>query len=206
LKQDNNLDFAKSFKGKKVCVVCGSTWPEDEAILIPFINRSDTSVKYIIAPHIVDSDKIEHFRRKLTKPTALYSEVATSHLPDAGVLIIDTIGLLSKIYSYADLAYVGGAMGTTGLHNILEPTTFGVPIVIGQNFDKFPEAKRLQALGALFSVSTEEELNTIFNKLISDIEFREATGKIARHFVETNTGATATIMRYIEKSHSNGLI
>jgi 3-deoxy-D-manno-octulosonic-acid transferase len=206
IEQDNTLPFLDNFKGNSVCVVCGSTWPEDEAILLPFINNSPGHVKFIIAPHIIDTAKIESFRRKIDKPSALYSQKDSEDLSKTSVFIVDTIGLLTRIYSYADIAYVGGAMGNSGLHNILEPATFGVPIVIGKNFEKFPEAIRLQSLAALFSVSTSEEIEEIMNKLIGDEKFRSKTGMIAGHYVNSNTGATAIIMDYIDSLHRDGLI
>jgi len=112
---------------------------------------------------------------------------------------MDTIGYLSRAYSYADIAYVGGAMGATGLHNILEPATFGVPILIGQHFDKFREAIQLQKLAGLFSVSNAEEFSRVMSKLVVDKKFREKTGMIAGHFVNSNTGATNMIIDYIGK-------
>src|SRR5690606_29580987 len=110
------------------------------------------------------------------------------------VLIIDCIGLLSKLYSYADIAYVGGAMGKTGLHNILEPATFGVPIVIGKNYEGFPEAIRLRDLAGLFTVKNSLECSEIIGKLINNISFRDKTGMIAGHFINKNTGATQKIV------------
>ncbi|MDX1464010.1 MAG: 3-deoxy-D-manno-octulosonic acid transferase, partial [Marinirhabdus sp.] len=104
-----------------------------------------------------------------------------------------------KIYSYADVAYVGGAMGDTGLHNILEPATFGIPILIGKNFRKFPEAERLRSLAGLYSIESAAEFETHMNKFISDAKFRAKTGMIAGHFIQSNTGATAITLVYMKK-------
>lgn len=199
IEQDNSLDFAEEFKNGKLCIVAGSTWPEDETLLEEFINQSKCDVKFILAPHQIKSDQIKRFKEKLNKRTLLYSERQNKNLANYNVLIIDTIGLLTKIYSYADIAYVGGAAGLTGLHNILEPATFGVPVVIGKNFDKFPEARQLQQLAGLFAVKDKEELNEIFTKLISDERFREKTGMIAGHFINSNTGATRIFRRYLQE-------
>src|SRR5690606_29185757 len=114
--------------------------------------------------------------------------------------IVDTIGLLTKIYSYADIAYVGGAAGTSGLHNILEPATFGVPIVIGKNYNNFPEAKQLRKLAGLFSVSSSGETTSLLRKFTTDKNFRKKTGLIAEHFVQSNIGATNAIMEYFHKN------
>ena len=197
IEQDNSLEFMDRFIGDSICIVCGSTWPEDEEVLVPFINASKTGVKFVIAPHKIEIQKIENLRKKLTKKSALFSEKENLQLREFDVLIIDTIGLLTKIYSYAHIAYVGGAMGKTGLHNILEPATFGVPIVIGHHFDKFPEARRLQHLAGLFSIQTAEECSAILEKLVSNKSFREKSGMIAGHFVNSNTGATRSIIDHL---------
>ena len=213
IEQDNTLNFMDAFSEESICIICGSTWPEDEMILLDAINTTSNQVKFVIAPHKMDVSKMDAFRTKIIKPTVLYSETLSSSgaleeekLTEAKVLIIDTIGLLTKIYSYADIAYVGGAAGNTGLHNILEPATFGVPILIGDNFDKFPEAKKLQQLAGLFSVKSGEECTQILSKLINDKSFRSKTGMIAGHFINSNTGATKKIMNYIEELHSDGVV
>ncbi|MFT4668654.1 MAG: 3-deoxy-D-manno-octulosonic-acid transferase [Flavobacteriaceae bacterium] len=213
IEQDNTIDFMDTFKGDSICIVCGSTWPEDEVILLDAINSAADEVKYVIAPHKMDANKLNTFRKKINQPTALYSEIISpsgaledEKLIDSKILIIDTIGLLTKIYSYADIAYVGGAAGNTGLHNILEPATFGVPILIGDNFDKFPEAKKLQQLAGLYSVKSGEECTQTLSKLINDRSFRSKTGMITEHFINSNTGATKKIMNYIQKLHRDGIV
>lgn len=206
IEMDNRLEFVKEFKANSLCIVCGSTWPDDIAILIDFINTTissaENNVKFIIAPHEIKPDKIEALRQQITGRHISYSTMYNSNLEDFDVLIIDTIGLLTKIYDYADVAYVGGAMGSTGLHNILEPATFGVPIVIGKHFDDFPEAKKLQQLAGLFSVEDSEGLKGIMDKLIQDKSFREKTGLINEHFINSNTGATRIISEYITRNLS----
>ena len=199
--QNNSLDFIEAFKDSKLCVVAGSTWPEDEALLEDFINRSSNEIKFIIAPHNIKPDQIKSFKERLNKKTILYSEKENKNLSTYQVFIIDTIGLLSKIYSAADIAYVGGAAGNTGLHNILEPATFGIPIVTGNNFDKFPEAKQLHELAGLYSVGTKEELAQILSKLLTDDNFRAQTGQIAGHFINTNTGATRIVESYLKNNY-----
>ncbi len=196
---DNKLAFAEEFVAEKPCLVCGSTWPEDETYLSNFINNTKQEAKYIIAPHQIDVSKIKTFQKALKKPSILYSEIEGQNLNNFSVLIIDTIGLLSKLYNYADVAYVGGAMGNTGLHNILEPATFGVPIVIGKNFEKFPEAKALQTHDGLFSVKDQQEMNVILQRLLFRKEEQEKAGQNAKDFVIKKTGATTKIMDYISE-------
>ncbi len=206
IEKDNTLDFMEQFKGDTLCIVCGSTWPEDEAVLLTAINTSTPFVKYVIAPHKIDMPKIDAFRKKITKSSVLYSEKKGKHLSEYQVLIVDTIGILTKIYSYGDIAYVGGAMGATGLHNILEPATFGIPIIIGKNYSNFPEAQRLEQLAGLFSVDAPEAYKEIEQKLISDTSFRVKTGMICGHFVHKNTGATEKTMNYLRQINVKGQI
>lgn len=197
IEMNNTLKFAEDFIGSSVCIVCGSTWPEDETVLLDYINSSPDNVKFIIAPHKIDAEKIEAFTREIDKKTILHSSIEEVNISEYSVLIIDCIGLLGKLYSYADIAYVGGAMGKTGLHNILEPATFGIPIVIGKNYSEFPEAIRLRDLAGLFPVENAKECSAILKKLVYDSNFRNKTGMISSHFVNNNTGATKKIMDYI---------
>lgn len=203
IEMNNTLKFAKEFKGDSLCIVCGSTWPEDEAVLLDYINSAPRNVKFIIAPHKIEQSKIEAFTEKLYKQKViLHSQKDDVNLAEYSVLIIDCIGLLTKLYSYADIAYVGGAMGRTGLHNILEPATFGVPIIIGKNYNEFPEAIRLRNLAGLFSISNPLELSDVLTKLVSDANYRKKTGMISGHFVNSNTGATNKVLDYIAKHHN----
>lgn len=195
---DNRLPFLETFKESKVCLVCGSTWPEDEQVLLPFINNPTIKAKIIIAPHEINEHKIRRLVAAIKVPVVRYSSYTDETLKKAQVLIIDTIGILAKVYSYADIAYVGGAMGTTGLHNVLEPATFGTPLIIGATYDKFPEAKKLRQLAGLYAVSSAEEFTTIAKKLIVDQKFRAQTGMIAGHFIQSNTGATKGVMGYLD--------
>ncbi|WP_029035064.1 3-deoxy-D-manno-octulosonic acid transferase [Salinimicrobium terrae] len=199
LEQDNHLNFVETFLGDDLCIVAGSTWPEDEELLIEFIDKNSAGVKFIIAPHAIKKEKIEAFRKKLRVSTVLYSEKDNERFKDHGVLIVDNVGLLTKIYSYADVAYVGGAAGETGLHNILEPAAFGVPVVIGKNHSKFPEAGELKEAGGLISVRDETEAYAILTTLVEDKDLRERTGLNAVAYIHKNTGATKIIIEYLLK-------
>ncbi|GAA4277094.1 glycosyltransferase N-terminal domain-containing protein [Aquimarina mytili] len=198
IEMDNHVDFISEFINNRLCIVIGSSWPEDEAVFVDFVNQASDAVCFIIAPHEIKDASVNALKQKIKKSTVLYSEKDRRDLSECQVFIMNTIGYLSRVYSYGDIAYVGGAMGTGGLHNILEPATFGIPIVIGKNFDKFREAKQLQKLAGLFSVSKAEEFSKIINKLIDDKKFREKTGMIAGHFINSNTGATNMIVAYLE--------
>lgn len=195
LEQDNSLPFISEFKNNQYTIVAGSTWREDEELLAHYINNSQGE-KFIIAPHTVDSKSIHKLKASLKKETILYSEKEGKNLSEYTVFIIDTIGLLTKIYSYADAAYVGGAFGT-GLHNILEPATFGIPIVIGPEYSKFKEALDLVELNGCISINNQLTFSSIFRRLKNDIYFRNETGKINDIYIKKNKGATAQIMQYI---------
>jgi len=198
---NNKLDFIALFKQDLFCLVCGSTWPKDESILINYINNFSNNTKFIIAPHDVNNLRIESLKKKLKVKTVLYSEREKYNISDYQVLIIDTVGLLTKVYSYADVAYIGGGigMGANGLHNILEAATFGVPIIIGENYTNFPEAKKLKELNGLFSVATPQEFIDIFNQLKTDASFCEKTGLISKNFIFNNRGATDIILNYLQQ-------
>ena len=201
LSMNNKLDFIALFKQDLFCLVCGSTWPKDESILINYINNFSNNTKFIIAPHEVNNLRIESLKKKLKVKTVLYSEREKYNISDYQVLIIDTVGLLTKVYSYADVAYIGGGigMGANGLHNILEAATFGVPIIIGKNYTNFPEAKKLKKLNGLFSVASPQEFIDIFNQLKTDAPFCEKTGLISKNFILNNRGATDIILNYLQK-------
>ncbi|MFD0933259.1 3-deoxy-D-manno-octulosonic acid transferase [Psychroflexus salinarum] len=199
LAMKNQLDFMDDFTASgELTMVFGSTWPEDLSIALDAINKAPTHIKLVIAPHQINTTQIQKLKKNITKKVICYSEIKDQNLQDCEVLIIDTIGLLTKIYSYANLAYVGGGMGLSGLHNILEPAAFGIPIIIGKNYDKFPEAKMLRRLGGLFSVNSKEGFEELFNKLASDASFREKSGQICGHFVNSEAGATQKILTSID--------
>lgn len=198
LETDNTLPYVEAFKNNKLCVVAGSTWPEGESLFIDFINsEASKDIKYIIAPHDIKPDRIKKLQERIKSKSILFSDKNNKNLSDYKVFIIDTIGILSKIYSYADIAYVGGAMGNTGLHNTLEPAVFGVPIIIGNNHYKFPEASALITNGGMFSISNQQEFNQILNELILNEEKRKNSGIKNRQYIEKNTGAVIQILDYL---------
>lgn len=200
LNEDNNLGFVKSFKEGSICVVAGSTWPEDEIILAKFINsHAAKEIKFIIAPHNIKRQQINQFQKSIKVDSVLFSEKDSKILSDYKVLIIDTIGILSKIYSYADIAYVGGAMGTTGLHNTLEPAVFGIPIIIGKHYEKFPEAHDLITLKGMFSINNYTEFENIVLDLVQNKTNREIAGRQSIDYIKKNTGAVIQIINFVRK-------
>jgi 3-deoxy-D-manno-octulosonic-acid transferase len=194
LERDNKLDFIAEFKNNKTTIVAGSTWTKDEELLLNYMNSNTTDNKFIIAPHNIKPDQIQQLKNNCTKKVILYSEKEGKELKDYDVFIIDTIGILTKIYSYADIAYVGGGFGNPGIHNILEPATFGIPIVIGPNYSHFAEAIELVQIGGCISVNNPENFQAILNELISDSLVQKSKGNLSAQFVQKNKGAVAKIM------------
>ncbi|MGB7394101.1 MAG: glycosyltransferase N-terminal domain-containing protein [Pricia sp.] len=193
---DNQLDFMSAFKKDRLCFVAGSTWPEDESILIDYINNTPKNLKYILAPHTVKKDKILGLAGSITKKKVLYSNLGEKDVADCDVLIVDTIGLLTKIYSYADIAYVGGGFAT-GLHNTLEPAVFGVPVIIGPQFEGFKEAEELVAKKGVLPVGDAWTFGELMKKLLDNTDFRKKTGAINAEYISKNKGASTQIMAYI---------
>jgi 3-deoxy-D-manno-octulosonic-acid transferase len=200
LDRDNSLDFIEAFKNNQTTIVIGSSWPKDENLLVTFINQCSNEVKFIIAPHNIKTEQIANLQEQLTKPTVLFSEKDGKKLSDYQVFIIDTIGILTKIYSYADIAYVGGGFGHPGVHNILEPATFGVPIVIGPNYSHFAEATALVNMEGCITIASQEQLNDAFDNLIMNADIRHEKGHIAETFVQMNKGATAVILNHLNNN------
>ncbi|MGI9532005.1 3-deoxy-D-manno-octulosonic acid transferase [Lutimonas sp.] len=198
LQQDNRLDFLENFVKEKLVLVAGSTWPIDEKYLSHFLNKKQTeNFRCIIAPHNIHPKEIQKLRNRIDVKTSLFSEGTIA--PDTKVYIADTVGILTKIYSYADIAYVGGGFDKEGVHNVLEPAVFDVPLVIGPIYDKFEEAKELVKLKACMVAKDEIQLHEHLTNLINNPNIRAEKGEIAGSFVKKNLGATEIIMDYIEK-------
>lgn len=208
LERDNSLDFIEEFKNDTTTIVIGSSWPKDEELLVNFINNSAENVKFIIAPHNIKSEQISELQKSITKKTILFSDYSDSlqtlhatSLQEYNVFIINTIGILTKIYNYADIAYVGGGFGNPGVHNILEPATFGIPIVIGPNYSHFAEATALVNMEGCVSISNQNELNETFSTLLSNEDIRHEKGHICSTFVQMNKGATEVILNHLDNDN-----
>jgi 3-deoxy-D-manno-octulosonic-acid transferase len=196
LEKDNLLDFIGEFKNNTPTVVVGSSWPKDEALLVDYLNQSKHALKWIIAPHNIKPEQINSLKQSIQKKTVLFSEREGKNLADYEVFIVDTIGILTKIYSYADLAYVGGGFGHPGVHNLLEPATFGVPIICGPHYSHFAEATALVELGGCVSIQSAQELQEALDTLVQNADIRHEKGHICQTFVQMNTGATQKIINY----------
>jgi 3-deoxy-D-manno-octulosonic-acid transferase len=190
------IPIAQSFKADQKVMVVGSSWPEDMDVLIPFIN--DNKLKFIIAPHEISETGIENLENALQVKSIRYSQAEGKNLDDHNVLIIDNIGLLSRLYRYGEFAYVGGAFGK-GLHNILEAACYGVPIFFGnKNYEKFQEAADLINRGGAFEVRDYPDMKAKFEMVNMPTSFLLAC-EVTRQYVEENLGATEKIMGYCRK-------
>lgn len=183
--------------GQKV-FIAGSSWKPDEDILIPFINEHSETFKYIIAPHEVHKEHIETICHSLKAEYVLYSSLNDENAKSARILIIDCIGILSHIYQYGYITYIGGGFGKS-IHNILEPATFGMPVIFGPNHTKFAEAIELKKLKGAFSINGAENFNNLLNQWINEPAKVSEAAAISKAFVRNNTGACEIIMKEVIK-------
>ena len=187
------VEIAERFKsGDKVFVV-GSAWPEDLELLIPFMNEK--KLKFIVAPHEITESLLLHLQRSLTVKSIFYSQAGAVDPAAYDVLIIDNVGLLSRLYRYGEFAFIGGAYGK-GLHNILEAACFGMPVLFGnKNYQKFQEANDLINRGGAYAVTDYPDLKQKYEMLNIPETFQLAC-EVCRQYVEENTGATEKVMQY----------
>lgn len=190
-----SISLVEKFKENSLLVVAGSTWKPDEELLIQYIH-SHPKTKFIIAPHETKKANIERLISLLKTPVICYTEASEESVMNNQVLIVDTIGILSSIYKYADLAYIGGGFGV-GIHNTLEAAIFGMPIVFGPNYLKFNEARSMVELGVAFPVNDSPSLNSILDELLSDDEKRNWIASECTSFTNHNLGATQIILNKV---------
>ena len=193
------LAFMDTFVGARKCIVAGSTWPEDEALLLEAIRQTPKDWCWLIAPHEMHEAKLNHLMTQLPKGSLRYTQNEEATFDGCPVLVLDTVGMLGSSFPYASLAYVGGGMGTSGLHNILEPAAEGVPIVIGKNYDTFPEAKDLIDLGGVISVATAEACSKQLSILQENDALREEKGSTNKNYVRAHQGATAKTLSLLNQ-------
>lgn len=189
-------ELATFVEGNNI-IVAGSTWPEDETILLPLLNKHwQKDWKAIIAPHNINNKQISQFIDQLDLAAIRYSELSTKDdLQDIKVLVIDNIGMLSSLYQFGKIAYIGGAF-RTGLHNTLEPIAFGLPVIFGPKYHKFEEARYLVESGGGYSIENEESLFTVFHELSQPDKNKAASAK-AITYIQNNRGASKKISKYL---------
>jgi 3-deoxy-D-manno-octulosonic-acid transferase len=195
-RQVRPFPLIEKFCGDAQVILAGSSWPSDEEILFPMMNKSGSLLKFIIAPHETHPARISSLISRLKIPALKYSEASNENIQDFRVLIIDSIGILSQLYQYPFIAYIGGGFGA-GIHNILEAAAFGVPVVFGPKYKKFREAKDLIVSGGAFAISDANQFIQITNHLLTDTQAYSLSSEICYNYVRDHKGATEKIMEKI---------
>lgn len=191
-----DIEPIRAFSAGSFCIVAGSTWPPDEALLVRFINQSDTGVRLILAPHDIRPHHISRMMKEIARKCIRYSDAGEGIPPDCQVLVIDNVGMLSSLYRYGRVAYIGGGFGA-GIHNTLEPAAAGLPVIFGPNFRKFREAVDLINIGGAYPVRNFRELNTTLQTLRADAGKYNASASAILQYVAENTGATERILQSV---------
>lgn len=189
------LPLVEKFKGDSFTLVAGSSWGPDEDLFLEYFN-THPEMKLIIAPHVIDENHLVEIISKLKRPYVRYTRADERNVQKADCLIIDCFGLLSSIYRYGEVAYIGGGFGV-GIHNTLEAAVYGIPVVFGPKYQKFMEAKQLIEAQGAFSISNYEELGFLFDRFLIDEHFHRETGSNAGFYVTNNAGATDKVLSMI---------
>ncbi len=176
-------------------LVAGSSWQPDEDILLDYVNRHP-GLRLVIAPHVVNDAHIQEIEQKLTTPALRYSQATLENVDDYRVLIIDGYGLLSSIYRYATVAYVGGGFGV-GIHNVPEAAVYGIPVIIGPNHQRFAEAVALIANGGCKSIKNAEDFSVIMDDFLENPAHIAQAGSAAGDYIHQNAGATPVIYQHV---------
>lgn len=174
-------------------IIAGSTWPQDEKLLVELINANPES-KFIIAPHEIEPARIESLRTQISASSLRYTQLSeTDEVAGAQVLFVDTIGILSSVYRYGRAAYIGGGFGV-GIHNTLEAATFALPLCFGPNYRRFQEACQLIERGGAVSIENYEQLNSWFVEVVGDATRWGAASAACKEYVAENVGASEAVM------------
>lgn len=190
------LEIADSFSERPGAImVAGSSWQPDEDLLIEYFNAHE-DLRLIIAPHVISEDHLQEIISKLRRPYVRYTQTDPDSAAKADCLIIDCFGLLSSIYHYGQIAYVGGGFGV-GIHNTLEAAVWGIPVIFGPKYQKFREAIELRECGGGFSISSLEELHQVLDQLTGNDQLLKESGQKAGKYVESKLGASIRILESI---------
>lgn len=188
-------EIAVMTSGDKLTLVMGSSWQPDEDIIIPYFN-SHPEMKLIIAPHEFDESRLDAMMARIKRPVARYTKLDQVDDPSQlDCMIIDCFGILSSLYRYGDVAYVGGGFGS-GIHNVPEAAVYGIPVIFGPRHEKFREALELKECGGGFAINNASQCNDILDRLLGDANALKQAGSAASNYITTHTGATERI--YIE--------
>ena len=189
------LPLVKAFKGDSKTFVAGSSWGPDEDIFIKYFNEHP-EMKLVIAPHVVSDSHLKEIMEKVKRPCVRYTEATEENVSKADCLIIDCYGLLSSIYRYGEISYIGGGFGV-GIHNVLEAAVYGIPVIFGPNNKKFREAQHLLEKKGGFEINDYEEFKSLMDKFLTDDSYLLQAGNAAGDYVKNNSGALEKIMKAI---------
>ena len=184
----------EQFRGNEKLFLAGSSWKTDEEIIAGYINRNPEKMKWVFAPHEIDTPNIERLEKLFEVKTIRFSQYYPAS--DARIMIIDNIGMLSSAYRYAHIAAIGGGFGK-GIHNILEPACWGIPVMFGPNYQKFREAVDLIRENGAKSYHSQETFSEILDNWLADESMYHESASSAASYVDRNTGATEHIMNEI---------
>lgn len=195
--QAKELPLVERFCSDAPCVfVAGSSWPPDEELIIPYFN-SHPNMKLILAPHVIDERHLQQIEQRLSRPSIRYTQATAESVAQADCLILDCFGLLSSIYRYGQIAYVGGGFGE-GIHNVPEAAIYGVPVLIGPNNKGFREAQDLLRMGGCFEITGPTLFNAVVDRLLSDNQLRSLRGAVCHDYITSNAGASDVIFRTLK--------
>ena len=190
------ISEVEQFVNGQPCVVAGSSWPSDEQLLTQYINTENRNMKWIFAPHELHESQINRLMTSVNIKSVRYSQLAGKNPADYQLLVIDNFGMLSSLYRYASVAYIGGGLDkNNGIHNALEAAVYGIPVIFGWVYDEYQEAVDLVALGGAISIRNYDEFALQLNNLFDNPEKAEKTGSIAGAFVASGRGATAKVVQ-----------
>ena len=191
------LPIVEAFCQQSKVFIAGSSWQPDEDIFIPYLN-AHPDWKMVIAPHVIGEDHLKQIMDKLEgRKVVRYTEATEENVKDADVLIIDCFGLLSSIYHYATVTYVGGGFGV-GIHNTLEAAVWGVPVIFGPNNQRFQEAQGLKACGGGLEIQNADDFNHVMQRFLDDPQSLEKASKEAGDFVKQRAGATDRVLSFVQ--------
>ncbi len=194
--RSKELPLVETFTGrtdgkKNFIFVAGSSWPADEDLIIPYFNKHP-QMKLILAPHVIDETHLKHIEAKLKRPFVRYTEANEENVAKADCLIINCFGLLSSIYRYGNMAYVGGGFGA-GIHNVPEAAVYGIPVLFGPNNKGFREAQDLLRMGGCFEITGQPLFNALVDKFLHTPRLCQKKGAFCRDYIQSNAGATDII-------------
>lgn len=193
--QAKQLPLVEQFKKNSMVMVAGSSWQPDEDIFIRYFNEHP-EMKLIIAPHVIGESHLTEIIGKLKRPYVRYTQATPENVEQADCLIIDCFGLLSSIYRYGEIAYVGGGFGV-GIHNVLEAAVYGIPVLFGPNNQRFQEARQLLETKGCFEIHNYEEFKEKMDRLMTDAPYLEKCGKLSGDYVKQHAGASDKVMKAV---------